>query len=190
MRECLQTEGMDVLQHGYDVNRHFNELIDLIVDGVPTSTEWRLPDWIQHPLLKEEMSHLNLDRDAIDLYQIYHDCGKPLCLTVDAEGRRHYPAHAVVSQSRWLACSDGSSVAHYIGRLIGKDMLVHTSRMADVDSLSKDPDILVLLLTALAEVHSNAAMFGGIESTSFKIKWKHINKIGGRIISAAAVAQR
>jgi hypothetical protein len=35
-----------------------------------------------------------------------------------------------------------------------------------------------LLLTALAEVHSNANMFGGIESISFKSKWKKIDKRG------------
>jgi hypothetical protein len=38
------------------------------------------------------------------------------------------------------------------------------------------------LLTGLCEIHSNARMFGGIESTGFKIKWKHLDKMGKRII--------
>lgn len=41
---------------------------------------------------------------------------------------------------------------------------------------------MTLLVTALAELHSNAAMFGGIESTSFKIKWKKLDKLGKKLI--------
>lgn len=41
---------------------------------------------------------------------------------------------------------------------------------------------LTLLLIGLCELHSNAEMFGGIESTSFKIKWKSLSKNGKRII--------
>ncbi len=184
MRTCLQTAGMDVLQHGHDVNKHFSELVDLIVDDIPTADAWRLPEWIRHPIIRGQLVHPNTDRESIDLYQVYHDCGKPMCLTVDEEGRRHYPNHAEVSKARWLECSDGSSIALYIARLIGKDMLVHTAKPSEVVELARDPDIIVLLLTALAEVHSNAAMFGGTDSTSFKIKWKHLNRIGGRIVDA------
>jgi hypothetical protein len=39
-----------------------------------------------------------------------------------------------------------------------------------------------LLLTGLAEVHANAKMFGGLESTSFKIKFSQIEKRGNAII--------
>jgi hypothetical protein len=42
-------------------------------------------------------------------------------------------------------------------------------------------DAITLLIAALAEVHSNASLFGGIESTSFKIKWKTIDKRGRQI---------
>ena len=38
-----------------------------------------------------------------------------------------------------------------------------------------------LLLAGLAEIHSNAEMFGGLDSVSFKIKWKQINKRGKAI---------
>ena len=40
------------------------------------------------------------------------------------------------------------------------------------------------MITALAELHSNAAMFGGIESTSFKIKFKKLEKLGGKICNS------
>jgi len=39
-----------------------------------------------------------------------------------------------------------------------------------------------LLVAALCELHANAKMFGGIESTSFKIKWKKLNKRGKQIV--------
>lgn len=42
-------------------------------------------------------------------------------------------------------------------------------------------DVCTLMLTALAELHSNANMFGGIESTSFIIKWKKLQKLGNII---------
>jgi hypothetical protein len=35
----------------------------------------------------------------------------------------------------------------------------------------------------LCEIHANADMFGGINSTSFKIKFKQINKRGKAIIN-------
>ncbi len=36
----------------------------------------------------------------------------------------------------------------------------------------------------MAEVHSNAAMFGGTDSDSFKIKAKHLNKRGRQVLAA------
>lgn len=38
--------------------------------------------------------------------------------------------------------------------------------------------LVLYLIAGLAEVHSNAKMFGGMDSTSFKIKWNQINKRG------------
>jgi len=46
------------------------------------------------------------------------------------------------------------------------------------------PEAAALLLTAIAEVHSNAEMFGGHDSDSFKAKIKRLDK-RGRIAIAA-----
>ena len=62
-------------------------------------------------------------------------------------------------------------------------MEIHTIKAKDIDSFCEDPKIaLTLLIIGLCELHSNAELFGGIESTSFKIKYKQINKRGARII--------
>ena len=50
-----------------------------------------------------------------------------------------------------------------------------------VPEFAKMPEAISLLLVALSEIHANAEMFGGIESTSFKIKWKQIDKRGNAI---------
>jgi len=62
-------------------------------------------------------------------------------------------------------------------------MQIHLMKAKDVDEFCEDPSIaLTLLVVGLCEVHSNAEMFGGINSVSFKIKWKQINKRGNAII--------
>lgn len=42
-------------------------------------------------------------------------------------------------------------------------------------------DLCSLLLTALAEIHANAEMFGGIESQSFKSKYKQLDRRGNKL---------
>jgi hypothetical protein len=61
------------------------------------------------------------------------------------------------------------------------DMMIHTMKSGDNDEFIKHPEAITLLLAGLAEVHSNAKMFGGTDSTSFKIKWNQINKRGKAI---------
>lgn len=187
MRTCMQSTQMSVLDHGIDVARKFWELTDHVTDGSPLSHEWIIPGWVGHPVVRQCFD--SFDPDVIGLYQTYHDCGKPLCLIVDAEGRRQYPDHANVSADRWLACSDGSTQAHHVAALIRMDMDVHLLRVGGVSEFASRPEALPLLITALCEVTSNAQMFGGIGSTSYKIKWKHIDRMGRKIIDAI-VAQR
>jgi hypothetical protein len=57
-------------------------------------------------------------------------------------------------------------------------------KLADgVKEFSQNPYALTLLLTGLAEIHSNCQMFGGFDSTSFKIKFKCISQRGKQIIN-------
>jgi hypothetical protein len=178
MRTCFQFENVSVLDHGESVHAWFCDLYEHLKNGTPLKREWRLPDWIYDPIIKERL----LDFEILRIYQIYHDCGKPLCRTVDSEGRQHFPNHAEVSRQRWLECSDGSQTAQQIARLIGMDMDIHLLKADGIEEFAQRPEAISLLLTGLSELHSNALMFGGIESTGFKIKWKHINKAGKRIL--------
>ena len=62
-------------------------------------------------------------------------------------------------------------------------MDMHTLSAAGIDNFCylRRKEAISLLISALAEIHSNAQMFGGIESDSFKIKWKHIDRRGNAI---------
>jgi len=103
--------------------------------------------------------------------------GKPYCIEYDEQGKRHFPNHAEVSYSKYLELGGNPQVA----KLIKMDMMIHTMKSNDVDEFVKHPECITLLLAALAEVHSNSQLFGGINSISFKIKWKQIDKIGKKI---------
>lgn len=46
MKQCLQTEGMSILDHGYMVRDYFNDLINHLENGADLQFEWRLPDWL------------------------------------------------------------------------------------------------------------------------------------------------
>lgn len=116
-----------------------------------------------------------LDDETLKLYTQYHDCGKPLCRTVDENGKVHFPNHAEVSAQVWR---ENFPSIYTVENLIRMDMVVHTMSACDIPEFVKNPEAVSLLFTALAEVHANAELFGGIESTSFKIKWKHIDKRG------------
>lgn len=180
MVTCFQFQSMNVLEHGQSVHAWFCDLYAHLRHGRDLQRSWRLPDWINDPLLMEKL----LDFDLLKTYQIYHDCGKPLCRTVDEQGRQHFPDHARVSAQRWQECSNGSAEAEQIGRLIAMDMDAHTIKAEGIAEFAARPEAVSLLVTALCEIHSNADMFGGIESTSFKIKWKALEKTGKRLLAA------
>lgn len=181
MRECFQFESMSMLDHGNSVREWYVDLRRVVMGQEPTK-QWRLPTWVSSPAVKRFFE--SVDDGLMELYQVYHDCGKPLCRTVDAEGRQHFPDHALVSSRRWMECSDGSREAFHVGTLIQMDMDVHTLKAVDVEEFARRSQALALLLTGLCELHSNAQMFGGVESTGFKIKFKNIERFGSRIVSS------
>lgn len=104
--------------------------------------------------------------------------GKPFCRVVGEDGRQHFPDHAAVSARVYREAGGNEEVA----QLIAQDMDVHLLKDEGVAEFAKRPHARALLLTGLAEVHANASMFGGIESTSFKIKFKHLQKRGNAIL--------
>jgi len=178
MLECYQFRDMSILEHGLSVAAWFRDLHGHLASGSPLAGRWRLPDWIYDPILVHKL----LDANVLEIYQVYHDCGKPFCRTVDSEGQQHFPNHAEISRQRWLEHSAATEDCRQIGRLIGMDMDIHLLRSDGLEEFARRTEAISLLLTGLCEIHSNAEMFGGIESTGFKIKWKHINKLGRRII--------
>ena len=60
-------------------------------------------------------------------------------------------------------------------------MDLHALRGDCLDQTIKDARSINLLLMAYAEIHANASMFGGIDSTSFKIKKKQLGKCYNKI---------
>ena len=173
MMLCEQTPGMTVLQHGDSVHAYYKDLRSYILNGSPLLHEWRLPEWAKEQALWERSTSL----EEIELYHRYHDCGKPHCQTLGDDGRAHFPDHARISANLWREIGGPEPIA----RLIRMDMDAHLLKDDGTAEFAARPEAATLLLTALAEIHSNAPMFGGIESTSFKMKWKQLDRRGKKI---------
>jgi len=176
MYRCQQMSGQSIYQHGCAVRDHTFQIIYHLRFQKELTQDWKLPEWLvthRQLILKNLM-----DDSIIREYTTYHDCGKPYCQIIDQEGKNHFPNHAEVSAQIWLAAG-GCPVA---AKLMGMDMMVHTMKAADIDQFILHPEACTLLIVGLAEVHANAKMFGGIDSTSFKIKWNQINKRGKIIL--------
>jgi hypothetical protein len=177
MKNCEQTKGQSVLDHGISVRNYLFDLINHLRTGDPLKYKWILPDWIY--INKDLILSSLPDDNTLELYTTYHDCGKPFCLTIDNDGKRHFPNHAEVSYTIFKQIFTNDVAAE----LIRHDMDIHLLKSDGVDDFCKNPHALTLLLTGLAEVHSNAQMFGGVDSVSFKIKWKSINQRGKQILN-------
>jgi hypothetical protein len=182
MKLCAQNEHQSVLEHGESVASYQNDLIRYLDDGdeAEKEYEWRLPSWL-----------MTYRRDILDTvfnghcYALYHDCGKPFCRVVDEDGKVHFPDHAEVSKRTFQEVfAEDPRIAYFpeTANLIGWDMIFHTADAVTLQSYMENEwtarDAVTLLMAALAEIHSNAAMFGGLNSTSFKIKWKQLDRRG------------
>ncbi len=152
-----------MIQHGEMVHDWYSDLIG------ECKYQW---DFGKVSHLIEKLIHMALQPDAIRCYHIYHDCGKPYCRTVDDEGKQHFPNHAQISHDKWMKVFGNQEVAWFILN----DMAFHTLKGEELKDVMSDSRAPTLLLTAWAELHANAQMFGGIESTSFKIKRKFLEK--------------
>ena len=179
MMDCEQTEGQNVLQHGRSVREHYFALISHLRGEVDLSqtSNWRLPSWLAD--YRIELLSAIPDRYVMDRYLTLHDCGKPSVLEVDDEGKRHFPMHAQSSQRTYneTFSSPDASVSY----LIEHDMDIHLLSAVDVPPFVESGFAIAQLLSGLAELTSNAAMFGGIESTGFKMKYKRLDQRGKAI---------
>lgn len=122
--------------------------------------------------LIDDLIPLAVEPIKIRPYHIFHDCGKHYCRTVDEEGKQHFPNHAQVSYDKWMEVFGSENIGWYILN----DMAFHTLSGESLIHIINDARAPTLLLTAWAELHANAQMFGGIDSTSFKIKRKFLEK--------------
>lgn len=125
-----------------------------------------------------------LNYETVALYCFWHDIGKPFCRTIDETGKVHFPNHAKKSAEIYLEMTKDSFYKEQnqqIARLIEMDMDIHILKAVDLDAFCERPEAISLLVVAFCEIHANAEMFGGIESDSFKIKWKHLDRRGKAI---------
>jgi hypothetical protein len=181
MAACEQTAGVSVADHGRAVAAHFVDLLD-VLNGRTAQIDWVLPTWVTEHRGRI-LAELHTDDGYIDdivRYLTVHDCGKPFCVTTDDDGRRHFPDHANVSADRWRDVN-GLGDDDRVVTLIRRDMDIHLLTGDDTDMFADGDHAAALLLAGLAEIHANAAMFGGVSSTSFKMKWKKLDRRGRRI---------
>jgi hypothetical protein len=177
MLECEQTSGQNMVQHGESVRDYLLDLVKFLRDPHYTSKfQWRYPQWLLS-FSKALVDRLPSD-ETLEKYALWHDCGKPFCKTVDAGGKVHYPDHAKVSARIFRELYPEQEE---VAQLIEMDMDIHNLQADAVPEFCKKPQAVTLLLSGLAALHSNAEMFGGTTTDSFKIKWKHLDKRGNAI---------
>lgn len=175
MKECEQTKGMSVYEHGVSVQNYLFDLLNHMRTGEKLKYEWNIPEWIYQN--KDLILSSLPDDETLSLYTKYHDIGKPYCLTIDGDGKRHFPNHAQKSFEIFSKLFDNEVAA----KLILHDMDIHLLKSDGVEEFCKNPLAITLLITGLSEIHSNAKMFGGTDNTSFKIKLKSITQRGKQI---------
>lgn len=180
MKSCEQAHGLSIYQHGLDVANRYRDLSSFLQLAVKGNYEWSIPEAsiIQLHLIAKHA----LDPKEARTYHVFHDCGKPSCIEIDENGRRHFPDHAKKSTEIYCQLFPEDT---RIAKLISKDMLCHTLKGDEAEEFAKDLLAPTLILTAWSELHANAeALFGGFNTDSFKIKRKALTKITAKIYKA------
>lgn len=173
MEACEQAPGLNMLQHGQAVHAHYRGLLDQAAQHPEA-----------HPILAQVLARFSLPApEALERYHVYHDCGKHLVQTVNTEGKRQFPGHAQASAQQFALLFPEDTMTR---RLIERDMDFHALRGDDLLALCQDPLAPILYVTAWAEVYANAAMFGGLQSDSFKIKAKRLIQAGKKLLTLTA----
>lgn len=171
MHNCWQSEslGISVLDHGIMVWDWFLSIM-LYYSHV------RLPKNFLESIESVDILYTSVHCFSdVKKYCIYHDCGKPYCETVDEEGKRHFPGHADMSCMTYRSVFPKESPL--VSELIRLDMVMHTEGAEKIEEMGIDQQTMnTLLLVGFAELNANATLFGGYESTSFKIKFKKLTR--------------
>ncbi len=165
------------------VNQFFIDLYSHLQFNSKLKYCWLIPNFIYEH--KEFILNKLLPINIISTYQMYHDIGKPYCKSYDIEnnGKYHFYNHAALSAKTYSQIDN----SYLISTLIERDMDIHLLKAEQIDNFigSSELDIMIaitLLISGLSEIHANAEMFGGLNSTSFKIKYKQINSRGKTIL--------
>ena len=179
MSACEQTPGQSVMEHGLAVRDAFRAMWEGHVLGWDTTAwgKWNLPflpQWLIDALWdrREEIRPYLYEMER---YLTVHDCGKPFC---EPDGTRKFPDHAAKSAEIWAEHSDDKLILE----LIANDMWIHTMKAAEIPAMQETGLSLLFILAGFAEINANARMFGGIESESFKIKFKQLDRRGKAMI--------
>ncbi len=172
MLNCYQFRDVNMYGHGMMVHKAYHKLIAQL-DGGEIVVD--LPPLVQE--IYDKTKHLLIE--DLFMYHVFHDCGKPSCLDIDAEGKKHYPNHAECSKQQYVRIFGENGT---VPELIGMDMDFHTKSGQELIDLWKSPLAPTLYFTAWAEIIANASMFGGFESTSFKIKKKRLIQAGKKYV--------
>lgn len=178
MRDCMQFRTQNVLEHGDAVWAAYQLLLDFAMqEQFPDG--WRQPKWWSADVGRR-LAGLQPGEVLMANYLRYHDCGKPQCRVVDDEGRAHFPEHARHSAALWQSLGGHPDEVW----LMANDMLLHTGSAEDCEPLKGHRLAPALLFAALAELHANAPMFGGVETVSFKAKAKHLERRSAQLLRA------
>lgn len=112
MRNTFQFETLDVFGHGVSVNQAYLQCLRYLSLKNDEDIELDLPEDLANHLrnnsvlkkLHAVLSHTLLDKTTMSRYQIWHDCGKPLC-----QQDRRFPDHAQWSHKQWLHLYPGDT---------------------------------------------------------------------------------
>lgn len=170
MKNTEQMQGLSVYEHGLSVRKAYQNLVQSLEKN----------EEVIDPIVKELYKLLKdkiYKEELVYRYQEFHDCGKPFCLTIDSDGKRHFPDHAKVSAQIWMGVFPDENK---IAELIEHDMDFHILKGEELDKIWLEDYAPTLYFTAWAEIIANSQMFGGFESTSFKIKKKKLIQAGKR----------
>lgn len=167
MKACEQMPGLSTLEHGFKVSLAYEKLISELDSGLKDENLTRIYRSLKSSLLPSEVMRR---------YQVFRDCGKPFCQPTE---ERKFPDHEVRSFEQWKILFPEETL---IAELMLNDMRFHTGENSE--EFYRSEIAPSLYFTAWAELFANAEMFGGQESTSFKIKKKRLIAQGKKMMKA------